>query len=106
MNSLDDPFGLGNKNKRKKLSKSQKERIARGQEWKCERCKKKIEKLSFDIHHRDGNSSNNSIGNLVALCVKCHRLVTQKQNKEKDKKKKQNDYGIFEPRNNVDWSKF
>ena len=71
---------------RKKLSKAQKERIAKGQDWKCGRCQGKIEPLSYDIHHKDEDATNNDIANLTALCVKCHRLVTQKENREKDKK--------------------
>ena len=82
MSAIDDPLGFGKKDKRKKLSKSQKERLAKGQDWKCGRCQNEIEPLSYDIHHRNGDSSDNSIGNLVAFCVKCHRLVTKKQNKE------------------------
>jgi len=85
---LDDPLGSNKKNKRKKVSKAQKQKIAKGQDWICDKCKKKFEPLGFDVHHRDGNASNNSIGNLAALCVKCHREVTQKQNKAKDTKKK------------------
>jgi len=87
LSAFDDPLGFDKKKKRT-LSKAQKERIAKGQDWICGKCKEKIEPFSYDIHHRDGKSSNNSIGNLVALCVKCHRKVTQKQNKEKDRKKK------------------
>ena len=82
-NPLDDPLDLAKK-KRKPLRKVQKERIARGQNWKCGRCQNKIEPLSFDIHHKDGNAGNNDIANLEALCVKCHRVVTQKENKKKD----------------------
>ena len=71
---------------RKKLSKAQKERIARGQDWKCGRCQGKIEPLSYDIHHKDEDATNNDIANLTAWCVLCHRKVTQKENREKDTK--------------------
>lgn len=84
MSSLDDPLGFDKKNKRKKISKAQKLKIAKGQDWICDKCKKKFEPFTFDVHHRNGDSSNNTIGNLAALCVKCHRGVTQKQNREKD----------------------
>jgi len=85
MSAIDDSLGDDEK-KRKKLSKVQKERIAKGQDWKCGRCQVKIEPLSYDIHHKDTNSRNNDIANLTALCVKCHREVTQKENREKDTK--------------------
>jgi len=90
------------KKKRKALSKNQKERIARGQDWKCGRCQEKIEPLGFDIHHRDKDSSNNDIANLVAYCVKCHRIVTQKQNKENSKK--QDKYSGLTGNNQKDYS--
>ena len=80
----DNLLDSNGKKKRKKLSKPQKLKIAKGQDWICDKCKKKFEPFTFDIHHRDGISSNNSIGNLTALCVKCHREETQKQNRKKD----------------------
>ena len=72
---------------RKKLRKPQKERIARGQKWICGRCQEKIDSMGFDIHHKNRDSSDNDISNLEALCVPCHRKVTQKENREKDTKK-------------------
>jgi hypothetical protein len=27
------------------------------------------------VHHRDGNTNNNNIGNLLILCAKCHRKL-------------------------------
>jgi len=79
---------LESSNDRKKVSKAQKQKIAKGQDWICDKCKKKFEPFDFDIHHRDGDPSNNSIGNLAAWHVKCHRVETQKTNKEKDTMKK------------------
>jgi len=72
---------------RKKLRKPQKERIARGQKWICGRCQEKIDPMGFDIHHKNKDPSDNDISNLEALCVPCHRKVTQKENREKDTKK-------------------
>jgi len=69
---------------RKKLRKPQKQRIARGQNWICGRCHEKMDQMGFDIHHKDRDPSNNDIANLEALCVSCHRKVTQKENREKD----------------------
>jgi hypothetical protein len=84
LSSHEDPLDLDEKKKRKKVSKAQKQKIAKGQDWICDKCKKKFELFTFDIHHRDGDSSNNLIGNLAAWCVKCHREETQKHNREKD----------------------
>ena len=36
----------------------------------CEECQNNGE---LDIHHRNGDRSNNSIGNLQVLCHECHR---------------------------------
>lgn len=54
------------------LTKELKDRVKRGQHWKCKKCGKSI-KSGGQIHHKDGNHSNNDIRNLVALCTKCHR---------------------------------
>ena len=72
---------------RKKLRRPQKLRIARGQNWICGRCQEKMDEMGFDIHHKDKDTSNNDIANLEALCVPCHRKVTQKENIEKNTKK-------------------
>ncbi len=49
--------------------------------------KKKMDEMGFDIHHKNTDPSNNDIVNLEALCVSCHRKVTQEENREKDTKK-------------------
>jgi hypothetical protein len=42
----------------------------------CEKCGFKAANLcQMDIHHIDGNHSNNDIKNLQTLCACCHRLV-------------------------------
>lgn len=38
----------------------------------CEKCYA----VQYDhIHHVDGNPSNNSVGNLLMLCYKCHLAI-------------------------------
>lgn len=39
----------------------------------CLRCGYKEFECGIDIHHKDGNSCNNSIENLIPLCAPCHR---------------------------------
>lgn len=43
----------------------------------CEYCgKKELEtKLTFVVHHRDGNPTNDNPDNLITLCHSCHKLV-------------------------------
>lgn len=42
------------------------------QEGMCKRCGTSIEIEPYQIHHEDGNNSNNSLSNISLLCVKCH----------------------------------
>ena len=39
-------------------------------DWKC-----KCGAFAMDVHHKDFDKKNDSFGNLVALCRKCHREV-------------------------------
>tara|TARA_R100000750_G_scaffold62354_1_gene55856 strand:+ start:2904 stop:3233 length:330 start_codon:yes stop_codon:yes gene_type:complete len=32
-------------------------------------------KLTFDLHHKDGNKKNDALDNIVCLCPNCHSLV-------------------------------
>lgn len=42
-------------------------------------CKRyESETKMLDVHHRDGNRSNNKLSNLEVLCVWCHALETRK----------------------------
>lgn len=46
----------------------------------CEYCgnKKLDTKLTFVVHHKDGDPINNHPSNLVTLCHRCHKLVHNK----------------------------
>ena len=61
-----------------RLPKAQSDLVKRGQGWKCKRCGKSI-KSGGHIHHKDGNPKNNRIGNLVALCAKCHQEISKRK---------------------------
>lgn len=52
-----------------------------GREWKCEICGlRDVSKLQ--IHHKDQNSTNNDIENLVCLCKSCHTKLHNKWQNE------------------------
>lgn len=40
----------------------------------CARCGEKDQRV-LTVHHKDGNRKNNTIKNLVWLCLNCHHLV-------------------------------
>ncbi len=43
----------------------------------CERCGFVPEHpCQLDVHHKDGDHSNNDPANLQTLCANCHRLIT------------------------------
>lgn len=44
-------------------------------EIKCEKCGYMEFDFCLDIHHKDGNCTNNSLENIAILCAFCHRKV-------------------------------
>ena len=47
-------------------------------EYKCEKCYLTCwrgEKISLELHHKDGNRRNNNLDNLQLLCPNCHALT-------------------------------
>lgn len=42
----------------------------------CEKCGFEAqERRQLDVHHKDGDKSNNDPSNLITLCPPCHRLI-------------------------------
>jgi 5-methylcytosine-specific restriction endonuclease McrA len=41
--------------------------------WICQQCQ---ERLADEVHHADGDPSNNHLSNWICLCRECHRQVT------------------------------
>lgn len=44
---------------------------------KCRGCQYSELEEMLDVHHLDSNRENNSIDNLIVLCVWCHALITR-----------------------------
>lgn len=47
-------------------------------EKKCSRCGYDQDEKMLDVHHKDGDRSNNQLENLEVLCLWCHALETRK----------------------------
>ena len=67
------------------LTKEQRQKVMRAIGWKCQRkgCGKRINSLTGEIHHRDGNPDNNNISNLRAVCIPCHKQLSEAQRKRR-----------------------
>lgn len=61
-------------------------------EYKCAKCgcdgKWQDGEISLEIHHKDGDNSNNEISNLCYLCPNCHALTETYRGKNKMLKNK------------------
>jgi len=60
-----------------------KERLIRDgyKEEKCEKCKRtewEGEKIPLELHHKDGDHSNNEFNNLMIACPNCHAIEGKK----------------------------
>ena len=67
------------------LTKEQRQKVMRAAGWKCQRkgCGKRINSLTGQIHHRDGDNTNDTISNLRPVCKKCHTELTNAQMKRR-----------------------
>lgn len=47
-------------------------------EWRCERCNNTEwlgDKIPLELHHKDGDRTNNELDNLELLCPNCHAFT-------------------------------
>ena len=77
-------FFSGNNKTRKRLTRPTKIQVARSQNFMCDGCKRQItDDDEYDIHHKDGDSTNYNSTNLKVVHVKCHRIVNNEKKKGK-----------------------
>jgi general stress protein CsbA len=61
------------KEKRRHFTQAVKKHVIRKQKGKCVICKRKLEAYGSDLHHKNGDRSNNKLSNCEVLCTPCHR---------------------------------
>jgi len=54
------------------------ERIRKRDDYKCQECGKEPPSVQLQVHHIDGDRSNNEFDNLVTLCASCHNKAERK----------------------------
>jgi len=62
------------RNKRRGWTETEKEQVRTRQGGMCKKCGKPPPR--WDYHHKNGNSSDNSLSNCEGLCPNCHSLKT------------------------------
>ena len=61
------------KEKRKHFPQAVKRHVIRKQKGRCVMCKRKLEAYGSDLHHKNGDRSNNKLSNCEVICTSCHR---------------------------------
>ena len=61
------------KEKRRHFTQAVKKHVIHKQKGKCIMCKRKLEAYGSDLHHKNGDRSNNKLSNCEVLCTPCHR---------------------------------
>lgn len=57
------------------LSDTQRFIIMQRRGWECDRCGKKVNTATGEIHHKDRNPNNDNTSNLRLLCKNCHLAI-------------------------------
>jgi len=83
-----NPFNENKKRKRVILSRSEKNEIWDRQKGKC-KCGESLSPSIVEYHHKDGNPSNHSLSNIIALCPICHKKATNRQRIKKVRKNRE-----------------
>jgi len=83
------------KPRRKNFSKSIKDAVLKLQNNKCKMCGKRftsLNKAQFD--HKNGKDTDNTFKNCQALHAGCHDVKSRRENKKRNKKPRNNDFGF------------
>lgn len=88
---IDEFLGISKKKKRKPISQTLKNEVMVRQEYKCYNCPI-ILPAKKHFHHKNLDSSDNKVENIIALCPNCHyelhhKIELKKQELEKQNKK-------------------
>jgi len=59
--------------KRRHFPQAVKIYVIHKQKGRCGMCKRKLEAFGSDLHHKNGDRSNNKLSNCEVLCTPCHR---------------------------------
>ena len=73
--------------KRKSVAKNLRDFIRHKQGFKCKNCGSSL-KRGGNLHHKNGNSSDDRWANLELLCTKCHKEKGRIQAAERAKERK------------------
>jgi 5-methylcytosine-specific restriction endonuclease McrA len=72
------------KKKRVPVKQSTKIKVITRSNSRCAKCGKSLANVTPQIHHKNGDPSDNRLSNLIALCPNCHsvaRVHSKKQRK-------------------------
>lgn len=63
--------------KHARKNRNLKEEVRKRNNYICQRCGKtqKEESQKLSVHHKDGDDTNNILGNMITYCNSCHRIV-------------------------------
>ena len=65
------------------FTQSCKNKVKSRDNFKCQECGRRSSRFGYykglDVHHIDGNPTNNCLDNLITLCRSCHNRYTLKQ---------------------------
>lgn len=71
-------FSPQDNDRKRKTAKSIKTDVQIKAKGNCQKCRRYVGPLG-EVHHKDGNRTNDKLSNLEFLCSNCHKKKTHKQ---------------------------